>query len=280
MEINNYRVEVIGGKHIDLGTIDKGEGCRNSYVELKDGDHYKLRMRNSHNERCHATVTIDGKDMGTWVLGKYETICIERPSNVDKKFTFFLVSSKGGQAAGLRANDPSNGLVQVEFTPEKPYVHRYTASGNDSGIDEVKRIMIQNIDRMLEDNERIEELSCRTSDLSCQSKQLRSDPVTPTKGIACWNRDGDRDSSNFFERWTNGSRSNDRASSTHRSGGTGLQGKSDQKFSIVAPLDLDRSRRVTISLRLVGKHEPDYERITPLTNLPFSNPVPAPIYDF
>ena len=72
MEINNYRLEIIDGKHI------------NSYVELKDGDHYKVSMVNSHSDRCHASLTIDGKHMGTWVLGAYQKVCIERPVNVDK----------------------------------------------------------------------------------------------------------------------------------------------------------------------------------------------------
>ena len=56
-------------------------------------------------------------------------------------------------------------------------------------------------------------------------------------------------------------------------GGTGLSGKSDQKFINVGPMKLDHSQRTEINLRLIARKVSQQPR--PLT--PFSTPVPPPI---
>ena len=65
-----------------------------------------------------------------------------------------------------------------------------------------------------------------------------------------------------------------RGSGTMSAGGTGLSGSSRQRFTTVAPLTLDESKRVVVTLRLVCQG--DKELPTPMPGR-MSTPVPAPV---
>src|SRR5579871_630041 len=123
MEIGNYRVEIIGGKHISDPNTEyqrpnsswfgsswgwspwsgsprsltafsqEDKPTNKSYVEMRDGDHYSIHINNRNATKCHAKISIEGKCVGTWVLNAMESARIERPADIPKKFTFFKVNS-------------------------------------------------------------------------------------------------------------------------------------------------------------------------------------------
>lgn len=58
----------------------------------------------------------------------------------------------------------------------------------------------------------------------------------------------------------------------HKAGGTGLSGKSEQKFTTAPLIELDEDELLTISLRLITK------RVTARPLRPANNEIPPPIY--
>ncbi|ASZ85003.1 023L [Cherax quadricarinatus iridovirus] len=103
----------------------------NEYIEMdkdmtfwmKHDTEYKLEIRNNHpTRRCRATVYIDGKSIGKFLVYGNNNIVIERPSDDNKarKLTFYDVSSREGEMGGLNASSPDIGKLRVEIQREKP----------------------------------------------------------------------------------------------------------------------------------------------------------------
>lgn len=260
MEFSGYRVEVIGGHHFSkdqsnynhspfsnssrsyfpwrpLDISDQSE--MKNYVELYHGDQYKLHLTNHQETRCQAKITIDGHYVGTWVVPALDSIIIERPVNINKKFTFYRVS-KAPRGSGIVSNRRLNGLIEVEFIPER---------------------------QQYQQPQIIECPTCthgRSRGLFTYQNQVQSKTQTQFEKHP--------DLMNSLA----GTFSND-----YEQGGTALKGKSHQRFQRTGPLDLDYAKKVTISLRLVGKKREsiwDYDRPTPLGELRHKkSPVPPPI---
>lgn len=109
MRFGSYSVLIPEGR-------ESGEG----YVGLPHGGQYALRLGNHDGRRCLATVRLDGKEIGTFVLYGHETCTIERAPGDTGRFTFYADGTADAEAAGSAAiAGPNRGLVQVEFTPEK-----------------------------------------------------------------------------------------------------------------------------------------------------------------
>lgn len=225
-----------------------------SYVEVEYGRHYRINLKNSHPTRCQAKVKIDGKPVGSWVIPAYSEITIERPVDVDKKFTFYRITSESGIRAGLRKGDPDNGLVQVEFTPERRSASWYgdDLADRDFGLYGGRR---GGVDLGSDDDFR----NSRTIMNQGAQRGQRGQQVAQSCNLASCKSLGME--SQFMQ------------------GGTGLCGKSHQRFRRAGPMDLDYSKKVTVNVRLVGRRDdrPDYDDITPLGSYPRSNPVPPPI---
>lgn len=109
MRVNEFSVDIAKG-------TETGEG----YVSMKHNTKYALSLGNHGHRRCDALVSIDGKSIGGFRIGAYETIEIERPVDDDGCFTFYRAGSKKGDKAGLGSVSKSDmGLITVEFRPEK-----------------------------------------------------------------------------------------------------------------------------------------------------------------
>ena len=67
---------------------------------------------------CNVDISVDGYDVGGWIMQREEQLTIERSAYEAKKFTFYRVK-KAPKNAGI---DPSrteeNGVVKCVFTPE------------------------------------------------------------------------------------------------------------------------------------------------------------------
>ena len=66
---------------------------------------------------CNLNISIDGYDVGGWVLNGGREMRIERPAFEAKKFTFYRVT-KAPKGAGIESGRDENGLVKCVFTPE------------------------------------------------------------------------------------------------------------------------------------------------------------------
>ncbi|XP_067054528.1 uncharacterized protein [Acropora muricata] len=105
-----YSVQILGGKH--YSTPD-GE-----FVELKSGTQYKILLKNSHPYACNVDISIDGYDVGGWIMQGDEQLALERSAYEAKKFTFYRVK-KAPKNAGIDPSRPEeNGMIKCVFTPE------------------------------------------------------------------------------------------------------------------------------------------------------------------
>ena len=68
-------------------------------------------------EDCNLDVSIDGYDVGGWVVNGGEELTIERPAYEPKLFTFYRVKT-APKEAGIESGRPENGVVKCVFTPE------------------------------------------------------------------------------------------------------------------------------------------------------------------
>lgn len=95
------------------------------YTSLKHNTEYSLRISNSNSTKCDAHVWIDGEKVGVWRLRPYQTATIERPANLNRKFTFVKENSYQALQGDIKTGKYENGLVKVVFKPEKKYVSNY-----------------------------------------------------------------------------------------------------------------------------------------------------------
>lgn len=107
MYLNRFSLVVSSGREVDHG-----------YVQMKHGSEYVLRMRNDRDVDADAIVRIDGLEVGGWRIPSGQSISIERPVNIDRKFVFYKLGSAEGKQAGL-SNDTNLGLISVDFIPAK-----------------------------------------------------------------------------------------------------------------------------------------------------------------
>jgi len=66
---------------------------------------------------CNLDISIDGYDVGGWVVDGGQELTIERPAYEATKFTFYRVKI-APKEAGIESGRSENGVVKCVFTPE------------------------------------------------------------------------------------------------------------------------------------------------------------------
>lgn len=92
------------------------------YVSLPSGSIYSLHLVNNGNTQCDAVVTIDDTKVGTWRIEAGDSVTIDRPANINRKFTFVDERVEGTSRrsmTGSRVGDENNGLIKIVFKPAK-----------------------------------------------------------------------------------------------------------------------------------------------------------------
>ena len=87
---------------------------RKGYVKMYHGEVYEIELRSRVGRRSDVTVSIDGKDVGTWRLEPWATITVARGVKDRGKFTFFQKGSQEGYASGF-SSVSTNGLSFQKF---------------------------------------------------------------------------------------------------------------------------------------------------------------------
>ena len=218
-----------------IGGHEKASG----YVEMRHGQVYKLSLRNSRFRLCDVQIDIDGKDIGTWRIPANVAILLERPSNDRGQFTFYKVGTREARQAQLDVSSDELGLIKATFTPE---IVRPPAVNTLLGIDEVDTY-----------NTKWTPITWMGDDVAFGAS-LGGGPVVACAG-------GGRGSSAGSPKGLS-------------AGGTGLSGKSNQRFGNTYPIEYDYEQQTVIHLRLVSEKEDAGPR--PLTAR--ANPVPPRFY--
>jgi hypothetical protein len=104
-----YSLEIVNGKEDNRG-----------YVKLKHGQKYKVKLTNNQGRRVDVDLKIDGKSVGLFRVGAWDSVTLERPVNDTGCFTFFKRGTKEyNEAHGQYVSSDYRGLVQATFKPEK-----------------------------------------------------------------------------------------------------------------------------------------------------------------
>jgi len=222
--------------------VPEGHESSGGYVELRHGQVYTLRLRNSRNVRCDARVEVDGKHVGTWRIPANQGITLERPEHDSGRFTFYKLGTAEADAAQLNGGDPNLGLVRVTFTPERE--RRYQWSYTTTPV--IPYPPPRRYPRPVRPRQPYD-WEYRTTDASNTTMDgnvsYKACSAASPKGLTA--------------------------------GGTGLSGESGQRFYNAERIEHDYSQETTIHLRLVCK-ENDRQGPRPLTST--SNPIPPRIW--
>jgi len=235
MYLNDFSARVPEGKELPGG-----------YVELEHNTQYTLNLRNNRNVRARAEVYVDGKNIGVFRLRPNYTLRLERPAHDKGKFTFYELGTSEAKAAQLE-DGPDIGLIRVVFTPElKTTVCMPESSRPWWKYPWYPQPQAPWIDWTYDSNVTTSANMTQTRSGGGLCSPVATASAGPPKGAQTFG--------------------------AMEAGGTGLSGKSDQKFVSVPDLIVDTSQQTTINLRLVCKGD-DGPR--PLTA--FSTPVPPKV---
>lgn len=259
-----------------------GKGEDSGYVEMKHGETYTIVLKNDHNVRCDATVEVDGKDIGTFRIEAHSNIYIERPSNEQKKFTFYQLGTSEATQSGLNKVEKNEmGLIKVTFKPEKIW-HVAAVAPTVVTVEPEKPqscwVKPQNWVTT----------STTHNTLTRGRGFLKSAATTEERG---WDSYGGSTADNCNYMLDSETicdtpqavttRACFREASLNeepvRAGGTGLSGHSNQRFTTVSGLEYDEERITVVHLRLVPVKE---IRVDPTELKPVvkSTPIPPPLF--
>lgn len=111
-----------GVKIITQRDQDKLQRGSYNYVALYNNSEYSLHLTNDRSTEAMAEVYIEGEKVGTWLIPAKESITVDRPVDVQRKFTFFRETDSRAISAGVTPGEEINGLIKVIFYPKKSYV--------------------------------------------------------------------------------------------------------------------------------------------------------------
>lgn len=130
---SDKKVLCLGGYKVEIVSRDctpcmekRPEG---TYVFLRHGSSYGLRLVNTHLTACDAVVTIDGEKVGTWRIHPSDSVVVERPVSINRRFIFVEETSTAAHMGQVVRGNSQNGLVSVRFCPEPATVAYGSGSG-------------------------------------------------------------------------------------------------------------------------------------------------------
>ncbi len=243
MELSGYRVEILGGRHFNKDFDDNYSHTRFPWkpdINGDNGDYVEL----DHNQHYRIRLS-----------NNHRTRCQAKVSVDNKYMGTWIIDSY------------DNIVIERPASIDKKFIF-YRARSAPRGA---------NIS-MGDSNNGLVQV-----DFTPEEEHL--DYYTPKYldgSFSCFNNqsfDGHKSNSMAYHKDNEMALSYGIRNYEHEGGATALKGRSGQKFRRVGPMSLNKSSRVTISVRLVANKYTNsyYNEVTPLTSVT-SNPVPPPIY--
>lgn len=213
MVCGNYRVQIPQAIHGSDGS-----------VLLKHKQVYSILLYNSSGLRADAEIKLDGNSIGKFRVNAQSSIEVRRPEEDDGKLTFYKVGSAQGGKALLIEGDDKLGRLEVTFWSEK---------------EERNEVVALQASPLRCDEESGDGLC--SSVLKSQTNDIVLDPLIHTAG----SQSEDAHASPNFQSYGQDLK--------QAKGGTGLSGKSRQRFKEAKKIELDKSKAVEIHLQLMLK---------------------------
>lgn len=111
---------------INKGKFSLSLMCEDKIIEFHDGcfliphnTEYKIILHNSNSTKANAKIFIDGKEIGFFRINENETLILERPLHISRKFTFYDLDSEEAKDSNLKDINPKFlGTIKVELENE------------------------------------------------------------------------------------------------------------------------------------------------------------------
>lgn len=242
---NGFRLDIKANNNYDddKNIIERVQKDGNIYFTLKNNTKYLIELTNKRSTRAQANVKIDGNLIGRFIIDPYNNIYIKRPVAEDRALIFVAENSHEGEIAGVISKRYENGIIEVEFLPEK----------------EKENIAYYSDDRSMFHG--LESGSKLKSKASSSPRNLFSS--SPNH-----HRESKRSSSSFAN-----------ATNSLTSGATILGSKTNQHFQFTSTVqNIDERNRRTIIVRLVARDEDEDDIPIAISRIPpniLSNPYPS-----
>jgi hypothetical protein len=118
VQLNGFYLKVVPKDGSDHDKLKRGD---DNYVALGNGAEYEVVLGNDRDTPCMAELSVEGKEVGTWLIRPHSSIFIDRPADVARRFTFFRETSWQARKGGIVVGEDVNGLVSATFYPKKNY---------------------------------------------------------------------------------------------------------------------------------------------------------------
>lgn len=106
----------------------------NGHVVMQHGKTYRVLLHNHSHRACDVRLELDGENVGEFRVNARAAVCLERGSEDDGYFTFYLAGTEEANRVGLgRASRNDLGLVRATFMPEKLVEREVKTSGGIRG---------------------------------------------------------------------------------------------------------------------------------------------------
>lgn len=106
MKSGDFELEIVGG-------LEAPDTCR---VEMRHRQVYQIKPTNYGIVDCQTIVTIDGEQMGRWMVAAGEAVVIEGPADERGRFTFYRAGSEEARQT-VPEDAKESGIVSVWFLP-------------------------------------------------------------------------------------------------------------------------------------------------------------------
>jgi hypothetical protein len=113
LKLNNFEMKIINSSNNGLQFVNIDNA---NYVPIHHLEEYKIKLYNNKSVKCDATINIDGEDIGTWRINSFQPITIERPSDVERKFTYADEKSTEAKKSGMGQGNRDNGNLKIYKT--------------------------------------------------------------------------------------------------------------------------------------------------------------------
>jgi hypothetical protein len=134
VQLNSFEVEVVPKKGSAHEFSKYTDDERSWYIEIPHETEYKLRLTNNRKVIADAVVKMEGQKIGKWRVNANDSIEIERPSDIMRKFTFLAEGTKEAAEAGIHSGDRNNGLIEVIFYPKKESKYVKIPAGQEAFV--------------------------------------------------------------------------------------------------------------------------------------------------
>jgi hypothetical protein len=105
------------------------------YCAIAHESEYSVKVTSNESQRADVTINVDkDNEIGVWRLNGYSNFEIDRPVDKAFKLTFMQEKSEQAKEGGIVAGESKNGIVSIEWKPERRVERQYVSLAVSKGL--------------------------------------------------------------------------------------------------------------------------------------------------